>query len=187
MKKLFLICLVAILVLTSCMPPENEYTPDTDYELPETSDELYSYYNKVDRGMTKDEITEIFGEGEENTEIDNRIVKYLNEKRSAGVVIEYTYEGKVRAKTLFFGAKEALSRFSPQFDSDILYKIRENMLLSEAVEILGSSPLEINCEYSLNDPVGISNIFAWYNKDGRSYHLHTENGIIKKRVLYGTD
>lgn len=192
MKKILysLVIAITLLTLSACLPQDYyENSPDLDFEMPETIDELYSYYNEVSRGMTKNEISELFGEGEANTDIDinGRFIKYINDKQTAGVIIEYTSDELIRAKTLFFNSKKVLSEFSPQFDSSLLHKIKDNMPLAEALEILGDNPLEISCEYSLNDPVGVSNIFAWYNKDGRSYHLYSENGVIKNRVLYGSE
>lgn len=190
-KFLFMVVItVCILSLSSCLPSdlfETTPEPDPNATMPETIDELYSYYKTVSRGMTKSEVSELFGEGEENTDIsiEGRFIKYINDKKSAGVIVEYTSDEVVRAKTLYFNSKETLSKFSPQFDSSVLPNIKEKMQFSKAVEIIGSEPLEINCEYSINDPIGLSNIFAWYNTDGKSYHLHTENGIIKNRVLYG--
>lgn len=190
MKKFTLLtCLLALLLLCSaCMPmPEStEEVPQVDPNAipPETVEELYSYYNRVDRTMTRADVEALFGPGEERKDDTGELmyIAYINEKKSCGVNVIYNYEDTVRAKTLYYNKSEDLIPFANGYTEEALSEIHEKDYLSKAVELFGGEGLEIVCEYSQNNVLDAAKIYSWYNEDGSSVQLHTQGDKISQVV-----
>lgn len=194
MKKLTvtLLALLLLMIMTACFPDDYAHindTADPNKPAPKTLEEAYSLYNKVDRGMTKAEIEEMFGEGEPSYDDRGEIYQftYFNETKSAGVSIIFEYDNSVKAKTLFFNTKRNLVPFSERFEKSKISSIKSDMSVSEAAEIMGSMPLEISCAYGEDGPHNFKKIYCWYNEDASSFMLHTERDIIANVAHYEGD
>lgn len=191
MKK-FLIAVIAIIMLlslNSCFgfifnEPEEVVTIDETAIPPETMDELYSYYNKIDRGTTKAEVEALFGKGEVKYEGDDveLFTVYKNEKKSAGVNIIYNYDDTVSAKVLYYNKSADLVKFSNEFDEDKIPELSEKDPVAKAEELFGKG-LEIGCQYNANSPTGYSKILSWFNEDGSNFQIHTNNELIQQMIL----
>lgn len=190
MKKIsmMLTAFVILLLCSACMPwPEStEEVPQVDPNAipPETVEELYSYYNQVDRTMTREQVEALFGPGVERKDEMGEVmyIAYVNEKKSCGVNILYNFEGVVRAKTLYYNQSKDLIPFANGYTEDALSEIKEKDKLSRAEELFGGKGLEIVCEYSQNNPIDESKIYSWYNADGSSVQLHVQSGRITQKV-----
>ncbi len=190
MKK-FLIAAIAIIMLlslNSCFglifnEPEEETIIDETAIPPETVDELYSYYNKIDRSTTKAEIEALFGAGEVKYDEDVEIfTAYKNEKKSAGVNIIYNYDDTVSAKILYYNKSADLVKFSNEFDEDKISELSEKDPVAKAETLFGKG-LEIGCQYNANSPTGYSKILSWFNEDGSNFQIHTNNELIAQMIL----
>lgn len=189
MKRILslLMAMLMIGVLCSCFPGDEEDVINIDPTAipPETVEELYSYYNQVERGMTRAQIEELFGEGEKKIDDDGveTFISYKNEKKSAGVNIIYAYDDTVSAKTLYYNHIKDLIPFATRFDESRISEIKEKMPVSAAVELFGGEGLEIVCEYSVNSPTEYGKVYTWINEDGTSFQLYTNKEIIDQPVL----
>ncbi len=187
MKKIILLLLALLMVfsVTSCFPDEYEGiddTPDKNLPAPETVDELYSVYNQINYDMSKKNVEELFGKGELSS--DKASMTYYNETKSAGVTILYSSNDQIQAKTLFFNTKKNLVPFSKGFDDDKVAKIERDSSIASAVEIIGSSPLEISCTYGKNGPDDLKLLYAWFNEDGSSLILEVSAGKIENIMVH---
>lgn len=190
MKKISLILSLFLIALccTSCMPwPEStEEVPQVDPNAipPETVEELYSYYNQVNRTMTRADVEALFGPGEERKDDTGEVmyIAYVNEKKSSGVNVIYNYEDTVRAKTLYYNKSEDLIPFANGYTEEALSEVHEKDKLSKAEELFGGPGLEIVCEYSQNNVLDEAKIYSWYNEDGSSVQLHTQGDKISQVV-----
>ncbi|MBQ7120022.1 MAG: hypothetical protein IJO09_07385 [Oscillospiraceae bacterium] len=191
MKKfttLFL-AFMLLLTITACFPDNYAHVNDSvdpNKPAPKTLEEAYSLYNKVDRGMTRDDVEKMFGEGEPSYDEGGEVshITYFNETQSAGVSIIYEYDNSVKAKTLFFNTKRNLVPFSGRFDKNKIPSIKSDMSVSEASKVMGSVPLELSCAYGEDGPHDFKKIYCWYNEDASSFMLHTERDIIANVALY---
>lgn len=191
MKKLIALILSLIICfsLTACFPSNHDEIDDTPKEnlpAPETFDELYGVYSVIDRGMSREEITALFGEP--TAVLDDygepKYWNYFNETKSAGATIVFDNDNIIRSKTLFFNTKKNLIPFSGRFDKDSVNLLKKDMPVEKASEIIGASALELSCQYGDGGPLNAKKIFCWYNEDGSNLMIHTENGIIKNIVFY---
>lgn len=190
MKKISLVfSLILIGVLcASCMPwvDSTGDIPKADPNAipPETVEELYSYYDQVDRTMTREDVEALFGKGVERKDDLGEVmyVAYLDDEKSCGVNVLYNFEGKVRAKTLYYNQSKDLIPFANRYTEDALSQVNEKDKISKAEELFGGKGLEIVCEYGQNNAVDESKIYSWYNEDGSSVQLHTQNGRITQKV-----
>lgn len=191
MKKFVFILLCAALTfsLAGCM--QGEYTdvndtPDTSLPAPTSHDELYSLYNKIQRDMTKAQADALFGDGEPVLDDygDIKYYNYLNDKKSAGVSVIYDVDDVVKTKLLWFNSKKSLVPFSGRYDNDKISKVKSGMTVEKAVEVMGSSPLELSCTFGNEGPLNMKKIYCWYNEDTSNFMLHTDDGTIENVVLY---
>ncbi len=190
MKKISLVLSFVLIALlcASCMPwPEStEEIPQIDPNAlpPETVEELYEYYDQVTRTMTREDVEALFGKGAERKDDLGEVMytSYINEKKSCGVNVFYNFEGKVRAKTLYYNQSKDLIPFANRYTEDALSQVNEKDKLSKAEELFGGPGLEIVCEYGQNNAVDESKIYSWYNEDGSSVQLHTQNGRITQKI-----
>ena len=191
MKKItaMLLSLILLFTVTGCFPDEYSHVNDSvdpNKPAPKTYEEAYSLYDKVERGMKKAEIENLFGEGRISKDAYGEIshITYFNEIQSAGVSIIYDYDDSVKAKTLFFNTKQNLVPFSGRFEKNKIPSIKSDMSVSEAIRIMGSTPLEISCVYGDQGPLDFKKIYCWYNEDASSFMLHTERDVISNVALY---
>lgn len=189
MKKILVLLLTVVMMFSfsSCFlldDPEEEIVIDETATPPETMEELYSYYDKVERGMTKAEIEALFGEGTVKYDSDDAEIftSYKNEIKSAGVNIIYSYDDTVSAKILYYNKSADLVKFSNEFDEDKIPELSENEPVAKAESIFGKA-LEIGCQYNANSPTGYSKILSWFNEDGSNFQIHTNNELIKQMIL----
>ncbi len=190
MKKFSLLLLASLLMLlcSSCMPwPEStEEVPQVDPNAvpPETVEELYSYYNQVDRTMSRADVEALFGPGVERKDESGEpmYTAYVNDKKSCGVNIIYNFEGKVRAKTLYYNKSEDLIPFANPYIEEKISDIGEGDKFVKAEEVFGAPGLEIVCEYSQNNVKDEATIHSWYNADGSSVQVHAQSGRISQVV-----
>jgi len=190
MKKFLslILCIVLALSLASCSllddGEEVNVSIDPTAVAPETVEELYSYYNRVERGMTRAEVEALFGVGEDSYDQDGAktYTTYKNEKKSAGVSVIYAFDDSVSAKILYYNNAEDLVKFCTPFDDAKLEKLDQDQLMKNVKEILGDG-VELSCEYSTNNPSNFSKIYSWFNADGKSLQLYTDNDIVKQMVL----
>ncbi len=190
MKKILIavIAIIMLLSLNSCFgfifnEPEEEIVIDETAIPPETMEELYSYYDKIERGMTKAEIEALFGTGEIKYDDEMEIfTSYKNEKKSAGVNIIYNYDDTVSAKILYYNKSADLVKFSNEFDEDNIPELSEKDPVSKAEGFFGKG-LEIGCQYNANSPTGYSKILSWFNEDGSNFQIHTNNELIQQMIL----
>lgn len=190
MKKFSLLVLCAVLLLSLCScfstnDGEDKVIIDPNATPPATKEELYSYYNKVERGMKRADVEKLFGKGEKKYTEDGeeKFTSYINDKRSAGVNVIYSFDDAVLTKILYYNKAADLVPFSSKFYEDRIPQIKEKMPVSKAEEVFGGSGLEIACAYSANSPTSYSKILSWFNADGSNFQIHTNNEIIKQRVL----
>ncbi len=191
MKKITatLLALMLLFTITGCFPNEYSHVNDSvdpTKPAPKTFEEAYSLYNKVERGMTKTDIEQMFGEGQVSRDAygDVSHITYFNETKSAGVSVIYEYNDIVKAKTLFFNTKRNLVPFSGRFDKNKIPSIKSDMSVTEAIRIMDSTPLEISCVYGEQGPLDFKKIYCWYNEDASSFMLHTERDVIANVALY---
>jgi len=189
MKKLIPLLLVIVLTLTSCLPSDYDNiddTPDTSLPSPQSMEELYSLYNAVERGETKAELDARFGEPTPSLDDygEVKFYTYFNETKSAGVSVIFDFEEKLTTKTLFFNSKHNLVPFSGRFSIDKTSYIKTDLTIEDAVAEMGSVPLELSCRYGNDGPESSKNIYAWYNEDGSSFLMHTNNGLVENTALY---
>ncbi len=190
MKKILMIILSALLVLslTSCSLFDDGEVVDTTIDPtaipPETIEELYSYYNQIKRGTTRQQIEALFGIGEDSFDQDGAktYTTYKNDKKSAGVSVIYSFDDTVSAKILYYNNASELVKFCKPFTEEDLAKLDQDQLMKNVKEILGEG-IELSCEYSANNPNNFSKIYSWFNADGSSLQLYTDNDIIKQMVL----
>lgn len=190
MKKILclVLSLVLLLSITSCSifddGEEVNVNIDPNAASPETRDELYSYYNQVKRGMTKTQVEALFGIGEDsfNEDGEKTYTTYKNEKKSAGVSVIYAFDESVSAKILYYNNAADLVKFCTPFDDEKLSKLDQDQIMKNVKEILGDG-IELSCEYSANNPSNFSKIYSWFNVDGKSLQLYTDNDIVKQMVL----
>ena len=161
-----------------------EATIDPTAVAPETREELYSYYDKIERGMSREQVEALFGAGEDSFDQDGAktYTTYKNEKKSAGVSIIYSFDDSVSAKILYYNNAADLVKFCTPFDDEKLAKLDQDQLMKNVVEFMGDG-IELSCEYSANNPSNYSKIYSWFNADGKSLQLYTDNDIIKQMVL----
>lgn len=190
MKKftLTLLALALVFTLTSCLP--NDYaniddTPDENLPAPQTKEELYSLYDMIERDMTRAEVESKLGTGEPSYDDfgDVKYINYFNDTKSAGVSIIYD-DDVVEKKMLYFNTKTNLVPFSGRYIDEKVSEVKSDMTVEAAVEVMGSTPLELSCTYDKDGPLDMNKIYCWYNEDTSSFMLHTENGIIENVVLY---
>lgn len=194
MKK-FTIMLLSFMLLfsmTACFPDDYDHVNDSvdpNKPAPQSYEEAYSLYDKVQRGMKKADVEQMFGKGKVSKDAYGEIshITYFNETQSAGVSIIYEYDDSVKAKTLFFNTKRNLVPFSGRFDKNKIPSIKSDMSVSEAIRIMGSEPLEISCAYSDDSPLNFKKIYCWYNEDASSFMLHTERDVITNVALYNEE
>ena len=191
MKKILSLILSSalILMLASCLPSDFEDVndvPDPNLPAPATAEDLYSLYNQVERDMTKSQIEALLGSGVPSyNEFDElKFTSYFNETKSAGVSVIYTAEDVVSTKMLYFNTKKNLVPFSGRFDADKISLIKDNMSVASACEVMGSTPLELSCEYNPDGPLSTNKIYSWYNEDSSNFMLHTEDDLITNVALY---
>ncbi|MEG2377343.1 MAG: hypothetical protein RSC43_03190, partial [Clostridia bacterium] len=155
---------------------------------PETREELYSYYNQIKRGMKKEQVEALFGKGtvKQSDDGENMFTLYINEEKSAGVNIIYSFDDIVRTKLLYYNKAGDLTKFSNPFDEKKISEIEEKDQVAKANEVLGGAGLEIAYEFSQNSPTDYSKIIVWYNKNGSSFQLNTNNETITK-VIFNVD
>ena len=188
MKKFILFSLTVLMLLSffSCglMQEEEEVIIDPTATPPETVEELYSYYNQINRGMSREEVEKLFGEGEVKYDEDGveNFTSYKNEIKSAGVNVIYAYDDTVSAKILYYNKSADLVKFSSSFDENKISELSENEPVAKAEQLFGKS-LEIGCIYSLNSPTGYSKILSWFNEDGSNFQIHTNNELIDQLVF----
>ena len=188
MKKLIPAFLLILFTLTGCFSSiydDIENTPDPNLPAPQSVEELYSLYNAVEQGMTKAELTERYGEptpAEYKGEL--MYYKYFNETKSAGVAVYFNDHEKVTGKTLFYNKKASLIPFSGRYVYDKISNLKEEMTIEAAITEMGSNPLEISCTYGTDGPESAKNIYVWYNEDGSTLMLTTDNGIVKSIIRY---
>ena len=190
MKKFLclILSLVLVLSITSCSLLDDEEEVEVNIDptavAPETVEELYSYYSQIERGMTKAQVEELFGVGEDSFDQDGAktFTTYKNEKKSAGVSVIYAFDETVSAKILYYNNAADLVKFCTPFDDEKLSKLDQDQLMKNVKEILGDG-LEVSCEYSANNPADFSKIYSWFNADGKSLQLYTDNDIVKQMVL----
>ena len=190
MKKFLMIILSALLILsiTSCSLFDDGEVVDTKFDPaatpPESLEELYSYYDQVLRGMTREQVEEKLGPGEDS--FDSEGIKtyttYKHEKKSAGVTVIYSALDTVSAKVLYYNNDKDLVKFCTPFTKEKLEELEQDQLVKNAKEILGDG-LELSCEFSANNVTDFSKIYSWFNEDGTSLQLYTDNDIIKQMVL----
>lgn len=189
MKKFLSLTMAALMIfsLCSCLPGDEEDVINIDPTAvpPQTREELYSYYNQVERGMTRADVEALFGKGEVKLSEDGEetFTSYKNEKKSAGVNIIYAFDDTVHAKILYYNKAADLVPFCTPFDESKISQLEEKMPVSKATEVFGGEGLEIACEYSANSPTGYSKILSWFNADGSNFQIHTNNELISQRVL----
>lgn len=189
MKKILMLMVAVCMMLglCSCLPGDEEDVINIDPTAipPETEEELYSYYNQVERGMTREDVEALFGEGEAKMSEDGEetYISYKNEKKSAGVNIIYAFDGTVRAKILYYNKAADLVPFCTPYDESKISQLEEKMPVSKATEAFGGEGLEIACEYSVNSPDSYSKILSWFNEDGSNFQIHTNNELIDQVVL----
>ncbi len=190
MKKLIslLLALTIALTLTACLP--NDYAsvddvPDENLPAPQTKEELYSLYSKLDRDMTKPDIEAMFGEGEPQVDEygDVKYINYYNETKSAGVSVIYDDE-VIKSKMLIFNKKANLIPFSGRYIDENVPSVKSDVTVEDALEIMGSAPLELSCTYGNDGPLDMAKIYCWYNEDGSNFMIHTDNGVISNVALY---
>ncbi|MBR3848277.1 MAG: hypothetical protein IKM21_03185 [Oscillospiraceae bacterium] len=188
MKKLIPIFLLILFTLTGCFSSiydDIENTPDPDLPAPQSVEELYSLYSAVEQGMTKAELTERYGEP---TPADYKgeimYYKYFNETKSAGVAVYFNDNDKVTGKTLFYNNKSNLIPFSGRYSYDKLSNLKEDMTIEAAIAEMGSHPLEVSCTYGTDGPESAKNIYVWYNEDGSTLMINTDNGVIESIIRY---
>lgn len=191
MKKLLSLLLATLMLFTlfSCMetPYENvNDTPDENLPAPETKEELYSLYDAIERDMPKATVEELFGEGIPSYDDygDVKYITYHNETKSAGVSLSFDENDLVIIKTLFFNKKENLIPFSGRFFDDKTSLIKEDVTIEKAVEIMGTVPLELSCQFDESGPLSTKKIYCWYNEDGSNFMVNTENGVIESVVIF---
>ncbi len=190
MKKISLVLSFVLIALlcASCMPMVDSTTEipkvDPNAVPPETVEELYSYYDRVERTMTREDVEALFGKGVERKDDLGEVmyVAYLSDEKSCGVNVLYNFEGKVRAKTLYYNQSKDLIPFANGYTEEALSQVNEKDKLSKAEELFGGPGLEIVCEYGQNNAVDESKIYSWYNEDGSSVQLHTQNGRITQKI-----
>lgn len=189
MKKYICIIMAAMLMLcaSGCgiLGEEDvEVTYDPQAVAPESREELYSYYDKIDRGMSREEITALFGEGETKYDEDGMEMFqcYRNEKKSAGVNVIYKQDDTVYAKILYYNKAEDLVPFSNEYTESLIPEIKENSALSKAEELFGEG-LEIACTYNTTGQNATARIYSWFNADGTNFQIHSTNGVVTSRVL----
>lgn len=190
MKKISAIFLILAMVLSfaSCdllgEEEKIEVTIDPNAVEPQTMEELYSYYDKVKRGMTQDQVEEMFGKGEISYDDEGypTYTTYTNEQKSAGVSVMYSDTGVVSAKVLYYANSAFLVKFCRPFTKDDLKNLAMDQLVRNAKEFIGEG-IELSCEYSANNPADFSKIYSWFNPDGSNLQLYTDNDIIKQMVL----
>lgn len=191
MKK-FTVLFLAFMMLftmTACFPDDYDHVNDSvdpNKPAPQSYEEAYSLYDKVERGMKKAEVEQLFGKGQISKDAYGEVshITYFNDTQSAGVSIIYEYDDSVKAKTLFFNTKKNLVPFSGRFDKNKIPSIKSDMSVSEAIRIMGSEPLEISCAYGDDSPLNFKKIYCWYNEDASSFMLHTERDVITNVALY---
>lgn len=190
MKKLISIItsLFLVVALCSCMP--NDYsnvndTPDENLPAPETQEELYSLYSQLDRDMTKSDIEALFGTGEPQYDEygDVKYINYYNETKSAGVSVIYE-DDIIKSKMLVFNKKANLIPFSGRYIDEKIPTVKSDMTVEDALDVMGSVPLELSCTYGNDGPLDMAKIYCWYNEDGSNFMLHTDNGVINNVALY---
>ena len=188
MKKLIPIFLLILFILTGCFSSiydEIENKPDPNLPAPQSVEELYSLYNEVSQGMEKAELDKIYGEA---TPADYKgeimYYKYFNETKSAGVAVYFNDNNKVTGKTLFYNNKSNLIPFSGRYIYDKISNLKEDMTIEAAITEMGSRPLEISCTYGADGPESSKNIYVWYNEDGSTLMINTNNGVIESIIRY---
>ncbi len=191
MKKLSLVILAAILSLTlsACIPSDFENvndSPDPNLPAPQSMEELYSIYNKIERDMTRADLAAILGDGEPALDEygDVKYTNYFNETKSAGASVVFDANNVVQTKTLFFNHKKNLVPFSKGFDMSSIPEIQSDMPVSVASDIMGSRPLELSCTFNSDGPDSVNKIYGWYNENAENLLLHTTNEIIENVALY---
>ncbi len=189
MKKLIPLMLIIILLLSSCFSTEVEKVediPDENLPAPQSIDELYELYGNVSQGMTKEELDSLYGEPTPSYDDfgDIKFYTYFNEIKSSGVSVIFDTNDTVATKILFFNSKTNLIPFSGRYIDEKIPLIKTDMSLEAAASEMGSSPLEISCQYTNEGPDSTKNIFCWYNEDGSNFMVHTETGIISNVILY---
>ncbi|MBR5272227.1 MAG: hypothetical protein IKU25_02385 [Clostridia bacterium] len=190
MKKFLCLILSVILILsmTSCSLFDDgevvDAKSDPNLPAPETLEELYSYYNQVERGMTRAQIEAKFGVGEDSFDEEGAktFTTYKNEKKSAGVTVIYSFDDSVSAKILYYNNAKDLVKFCTPFDEAKLEKLEQDQLMKNVREILGDG-LELSCEYSANSLTNFSKIYSWFNEDGSNLQFYTDNDVVKQMVL----
>lgn len=173
-----------MVLLCSCAGDDEVPVYDPTAVAPETREELYSYYDQINRNMTREQVEALFGEGE--IKYDEGGIEmyrsYRNEKKSAGVNIIYKANDKVYGKILYYNKAADLVQFSNEYIEERIPEIKEGQLLKKAEEVFGTS-IEIACTYS-DETVGqTSKIHSWFNEDGTNFQVHTTDDVITSRVL----
>ena len=187
MKKFICLILSAIMVLsiTSCSLLDDGEPPvvniDPDAVPPGSVEELYSYYDQVQRNMTKKTIDKLLGKGEESRTENGLMVKYRNESKSAGVDVVYTDGGVVSSKILYYNKQADVAKFCTPFKKEQINELDTNMLVKNIKEVLGDG-IEVACQYNMNSSGGFSKIYIWFNEDGSSLQVHADDDIAKQFV-----
>ena len=181
--------LIIMLLLSSCFSTEVEKVEDTPNEnlpAPQSMDELYELYGNVSQGMTKEELDSLYGEPTPSYDDfgDVKFYTYFNEIKSSGVSVIFDRNDAVATKILFFNTKTNLIPFSGRYIDEKIPLIKTDMPLQTAISEMGSTPLEISCQYTNEGPDSTKNIFCWYNEDGSNFMVHTETGLISSVILY---
>ena len=191
MKKTLSLLLATLMLFTlfSCVetPYENvKDVPDENLPAPESKEELYSLYDAVERDMPKPSVEALFGEGIPAYDDygDIKYITYHNETKSAGVSLYFDKNDLVIIKTLFFNKKENLIPFSGRFFDNKTSLIKEKMTIENAIEIMGTRPLELSCQFDQAGPLSTKKIYCWYNEDGSNFMVNTEDGVIESVVVF---
>lgn len=186
MKKKMLLATVlcALFVLCGCMAEDDVPVYDETAVPPETREELYSYYNQIERDMTRAQVEELFGKGlirydEDGIEMYSI---YCNEKKSAGVNIIYRPNDTVYSKILYYNKAADLVPFSNEYIESKIPDIEDGGALAVAEELFGAG-LELVCTYNETNASQDAKIFSWFNADGTNFQIHATNGVVTSRVL----
>ena len=191
MKKMLLMgtVLALCLGLCGCFPnvDSTNEIPEVDPNAipPQNREELYSYYDQIQRGMTRVDVEKLFGKGAPMKDDlgEEKYTAYRNDKKSSGVNVLYDFEGKVYAKVLYYNKSDDLRPFASHYDAERLSELDKGKPLSLAEKVFGGPGLEIVCQYSANSPTDTSYIHSWLNDDGSNVQLHSQNGVITQVIL----
>ncbi len=183
-KMCFAAIMCMLLILCGCIAEDDVPVYDETAIPPETREELYSYYDQIERDMTREQVEALLGEGQVKYDEDGieMYCTYCNEKKSAGVNVIYRPNNTVYSKILYYNKAANLVPFSNEYIENKIPEIEDGGALADAEELFGSG-LEIVCTYNETNASQDAKIFSWFNADGTNFQIHATNGVVTSRVL----